>query len=305
MRFAPLSLAAVLVATLSLTSCSAQSTAADACTPALNPGSVTASSNVSTKFGSVPSVQVPEDTKISYSERQVISHTGSDTAVARTGDLASINFMVINGDTGEEVDATTFSVSKGAAPVIVTKDFAFSGLYKGLLCSSPGDRLLLAITPEDGLGEAAGTEWGLSPDTSLIMVIDVVSVGQPKANGSARQLPNGFPNIVTTDSGQVGIVLPPTTPPTEVRFAERIVGDGAMVAAEDVVIGQALSVDWATKSVLSSTWQQGTPTSFGSQAQGTEVRGFLTGQTIGSQVVIIAPSPTGATVTVVDILGVG
>jgi hypothetical protein len=304
-RFAPLSFAAVLLASVSLTSCAAGSPSASDCAPLLQPGSLTAATRVSSTFGSSPKVKLPSDTEISYSEREVISHTDTNATVAHKGDLVSINFEVLNGTTGEVLDSTPFSAKKASAPVIVSKDFAFAGLYKGLLCASPGDRLLLAIAPQDGLGYAASGEWGLSPDSSLIMVIDVVSVSPPKANGTERQLPNGFPNVVTTGDGQVGVVLPPSTPPTEVRFAERIVGDGAKITAEDVVIGQSLSVDWSTKSVLSSTWQQGSPTSFGTQAQGTEIRTFLTGQTVGSQVVLIAPSATGATVTVVDILGVG
>lgn len=305
MRFAPLSISVVLIAAASLTSCAAGAPTPATCSPMLEPGSVTTATSVTGEFGSEPTVKLPSDTKISYSEREIVSHVGSDSTVAQKGDLVSINFQVLNGATGEVIDSTDFSPTKGSAPVVVSKDFAFAGLYKGLICATPGDRLLLAISPEDGLGEAASAEWGLSPESSLIMVIDVVAVSQPKASGSERQLPNGFPNVVTTSGGQVGIVLPPSNPPSEVRFAERIIGAGPKVTAEDVVVGQALSVDWATKSVLSSTWQQGSPTSFGTQAEGTEIRTFLTGQTVGSQVVIIAPSETGATVTVVDILGVG
>lgn len=305
MRFAPLSLVAVLAAALSLTACSASSTQSADCTPALQPGSVTQATTISSKFGETPVVTLPEDTKISYSERAVISSSGTESRRAHEGDLVSLNFVVLNGETGEEIDSTEFSATKGSAPVMVSKDFAFPGLYKGLLCAKPGDRMVLAIAPNDGLGDAAASEWGLSESSSLVMVVDVVAVSQPKAAGAEQQLPNGFPNVVTTSSGRVGIVLPPITPPTEVRFAQRIVGDGPKVTAEDVVVGQALSVDWATKSVLSSTWEQGSPTSFGTQAEGTEIRGFLTGQTVGSQVVVIAPSPTGATITVVDILGVG
>lgn len=305
MRFAPLALAATVFASLTLVSCASTPTADGSCVPALKDGSITASTVVNDEFGTVPVVTLPESTATDGSQRRLVSHQGSDTRTAQPGDLVSINFVVLNGSNGDSLQSTDFDAHKGAAPVLLTEDFAFPALYQSLQCAVAGDRLLVAVAPKDGLGDALTTDWGLPADTTLLMVIDVVAVGPARATGPELQLPNGFPNVVTTENGTVGIVLPPSTPSTELRVAQRIKGSGPKVQADDVVIGQVLTVDWQTRSVLSSTWQQGTPTSFGTEAQGTELRTLLTGYSVGSQIVALVPSQSGTTVSVVDIIGIG
>lgn len=305
MRIVPLSLTVLALAGLTLTGCAPTNTTATDCTPAASSGSLTQSTLVSDNFGEQPTVTLPEETSVSTSQRSLVLTSESSTARAREGDVVGINFVVLDGQTGKELDGTEFSKDRAAAPVLVAADYAFPGLYKGLLCARVGERILMAIAPQDGLGPSASAEWNIQPDATLIMVMDVLSVGPPRADGQSAQLPNGFPNVVTDSSGAVGVVLPPVAAPTEVRVAESIIGRGSVVRAEDVVIGQAISVDWATRSVLSSTWADGTPTSFGDQATGADIRGFLTGYPVGSQVVMLLPSPTGATVHVVDILAIG
>lgn len=305
MRIASLSITALAIAALSLTGCSSSILSSPDCAPAAPAGSLTATLAVSSQFGTTPTVTLPEDTSVATSQREVVVSGSGDVMVARDGDVVGINFVVIDGDSGRELDGTEFSRDRAAAPVLVSPDYAFPGLYKGLLCARAGERIVMAIAPQDGLGEAASADWNIQPDTTLILVMDVVSVSPPKAVGQAAQLPNGFPNVVTTSAGDVGVVLPPVAAPTEVRVAESIIGRGEKVTPEDVVIGQAISVDWATRSVLSSTWRDGTPTSFGDQANGADIRGFLTGYPIGSQVVMLLPNPTGATIHVVDIIAIG
>lgn len=304
MRLAPLSIAAAVLAALTLTSCSSSSST-QACAPVLDAGSLLEATTVSDNFGTKPKVTLPENVTITASEREVITSAKDSQTYARKGDLVSINFSVLDGSTGNVIDGTEFDKTRGAAPVLLDPAYAFPGLYKGLLCAQPGERLVIAVAPADGLGEEASESWGIAADTTLLMVIDVLNVGPAVAQGREQQLPNGFPNVVTTETGQVGIVLPPITPPTELRVAQRIKGTGSVVDPDDVVIGQALTVDWNTRQVLQSTWQQGSPTSFGSESQGNEIRSLLTGYTVGSQVVLIVPSSSGSTVTVVDIIGVG
>lgn len=305
MRIASLSITALTLVGLSLTGCTSAAREDAACSPAASPGSLTESTLVSDNFGTAPVVTLPEETSVATSQREVVASTSSSGMPARQGDVVGINFVVLDGQSGRELDGTEFTEDRAAAPVLVSADYAFPGLYKGLVCARAGERVLMAIAPQDGLGQEASAEWNIQPDATLILVMDIISVSPPRAEGQAAQLPNGFPNVVTDSTGAVGVVLPPVAAPTEVRVAESIVGRGSKVTETDVVIGQAISVDWATRSVLSSTWTDGMPTSFGDQASGADIRGFLTGYSIGSQVVMLLPSPTGATVHVVDILAIG
>lgn len=305
MRVAPIGVILILLTTFSLTACSAPAQSAAECKPLFEAGSVTEATKVSRTFGKSPVVKLPENTEISSSQRRVVSQTEETGTPAKIGDLVTLNYAVFDGETGKKLDETEFSKTKASAPLLVDKDFAFPGLYKSLVCAAPGERLLLAIAPKDGLGAAGADAWGLSPDATMIMVIDVLSTGEPRAEGQVQQLPSGFPNVVTTDTGQVGIVLPPSAPPTDVAVAERIRGEGAIVTPEDVVIAQSLSVNWDSRQLMASTWADGSPTSLGAEASGDPTRALLTGYPVGSQVVAIVPNPQGTVVYVIDIIGVG
>lgn len=287
------------------TGCAGSAADARNCTSTLKPGNATDAVEVTGKFGSEPTVEIPEGTRAEVTQREVLESTNPDGRVAKDGDLVSLNFAVYEADTGTEIDSTPFSSTVGSSPVKVTADYTFTGLYEGLKCAREGERLLLAISSEDGIGAESAASWGISPDATLIMIADVVSVGSDRAEGEQQQLPNGFPNVVTDSAGRVGIVLPPSAPPTELREAARIQGEGTEVAAEMNVFAQVLTVNWQTRQVLFSSWQNGSPTSLGVEAGGPELRKLVTGHNVGSQLVVMVPTPEGVQVSVIDILGVG
>lgn len=309
MRLTPFGLSTALVLSLTVTACSSSAPTQANCEPVLSGGSLTASIDVSGSFGEAPSVTLPSDTSSVTSQRAVVLTEDKPDAqqlvAAQPGDLVSINFTIINGSTGEEIESSEFSPTTASAPVILAPEFSFPALSDGLVCAQPGERLLITAAPADGLGPEASANWGLDEDTTLVIVADVIAVGPTRSVGEVRQLPNGFPNVVTTNNGRVGIVLPPSNPPADVRVAQRIAGSGAVVRAEDTVFAQVLSVVWDTRQILSNTWEQGQPTSLGAEVDGLPVRAELTGYRVGSQIVTITPGQSGPEVSVIDILGVG
>ena len=294
-----------ITAALTLTGCTASTPASDSCSPRLTEGPITASTEVKGEFGSVPKIVTSGKPSANASERKVVLSGDKDGRPAQANDVVSVNFLVIDADTGKELQVTEFDADKGAAPVILSQDFTFTGLYEGLLCAQPGDRVLLAIAPRDGLGSEALASFGVSEKSTLLMAVDVVDVRAPRSEGAVLQLPNGFPNVVTDSAGRVGIVLPPSNPGIVLKKAIRIEGDGSVIDKSDVVFGQVLTVDWTSRQILASTWADGSPTSFGSELDGDALRKQLTGYNVGSQIVLITPGQSGPQVSVVDIIGIG
>lgn len=309
MRLITLGLSVSIVLTLSVSACSSDPSSSAECDPRLSEGSLTQSITVSGAFGTQPELRLPDDSATSVSQRSVIlAEASSDQPLNRTakqGDLVSINFTIVNGATGEELESSEFSPTKASAPVILEPEFSFPALSEGLVCASAGERILIVAAPQDGLGAEGNANWGIDDDATLIVVADVIAVSALQSEGAVRQLPNGFPNVVTTESGRVGLVLPPSNPPEDVRVAARIDGTGVEVTADDTVFAQMMSVNWNTRALISSTWEQGSPISLGSEADGPPVRKELTGYKVGSQIVAITPGQSGTEVSVIDILGVG
>lgn len=305
MRFTSLGSAVAIIAALTLTGCTASAPQSASCAPKLTEGPITASTQVSGAFGEVPTITTSGKPSANASEREVVLSGDENGRPAQANDVVSVNFVVIDADNGKELQVTEFDADKGAAPVLLTQDFTFTGLYEGLLCAQPGDRILLAIAPKDGLGSEALASFGVSEKSTLLMAVDVVDVRAPRSEGAVRQLPNGFPNVVTDAEGRVGIVLPPSNPGTVLEKAVRIEGDGSVIDKSDVVFGQVLTVDWTSRQILASTWADGSPTSFGSELDGDALRTQLTGYKVGSQIVLITPGQSGPQVSVVDIIGIG
>ncbi|MBL3687158.1 peptidylprolyl isomerase [Leucobacter zeae] len=309
-RLVPATAAAALLLT-GLTACSAQSASAD-CTASLQAGVLSDSVTVLGDAGAVPQVSVPEDiAKISATQRTVVTEASDRERVAGEGSIVSATLTVVDSGTGKQI-YTSPSLQDPAQDVeflMVAKDAA-NPLSEAVRCTAPGERVVLAIAPEDGAQLAM--QLGADPADPLVVVIDVAAVAPTHAEGRTRGLPSGYPAVVTDDTGRPGVVLPPRDPRAGTSSASRIVGDGAEVEAGDNVIAQVLSVGW-DGSEKRNTWAAGALSGeniLGNEDQvaqsGNTFRAELTGKTVGSQVVVVE-NEKGAEpqVVVVDILAVG
>lgn len=293
--------ATALLLTLGLAGCAGQP-AADSCVPTLQPGPISDSVTVLGAFGTEPTVTLQAPAASAASQRTVIQPAEDRSEVAQDGDIVSINFGMYSGATGELLEKTPFNAPNGSVPLIMDEAATQPGLVKGLRCAAPGDRIVLSLSPEDGFGEAASAQMGLSGNEQLVLVIDVASVAAPAVSGRERSLPGGFPGVVTAENGQPGVVLPPGAAPAETTSAVRIAGSGDPVAPEDQLIAQILTVDWATGAVVRSSWADGVPAMLGADTGADPLRAELTGARVGSQIVVITVTEAGNQVSVVDVL---
>lgn len=304
-RLVPAAAAATLIVA-GLTGCSAQQAASADCTATLAPGALSDNVKVLGTFGAVPEVSIPDDIEILTTQRTTVEAAEDRSTVADEESLVGVNMAFFDSASGEQLYASPAFSGQGDTPEFLMVDSeAPNPLSEAVRCAAAGDRVVLALSPEDSAQLA--TQLGGTPGSSMVGVLDVASANPMSVSGAARGLPSGYPAVVTNEEGQPGIVLPPREAPAGISSASRIEGDGEKVTAESNVIAQVLSVGW-DGSIRTNTWDTGL-TALGSEADieqsGNTYRPELTGKTVGSQVIIVENQGGDAQVVVVDILGVG
>jgi peptidylprolyl isomerase len=112
--------------------------------------------------------------------------------------------------------------------------------------------------------------------------------------GVDQPAPDGFPAVVLDPTtGQPGVTMPSSAPPTETKIAVLKKGDGAVVGDNSDVTLQYSGFIWQTGEVFDSSWTRGTAATFNVNGV---IQGFhdaLVGQTVGSQVAVIIPPDQG------------
>ncbi|MDQ1577164.1 MAG: hypothetical protein QOH55_2314 [Microbacteriaceae bacterium] len=317
MRRAPALFVAASLLLVTLSACSSDPNAS--CASAAHAGAASNLISVSGAVGKAPNVSFPTPLKTATTQRKVID-AGTGAPIEK-GQEVVMQYNIYNSTTGSLIASSGYTAS-GAAGVTVGQS-GLTGLDSGLLCMKQGSRIALAISPKDGLGTNAGT-YGVAPNDSLVMVVDVTKTFLPRANGTPVPSTPGFPMVVLAPDGTPGISVPTSAPPTALKFADLKQGSGTTVKQGDSVVVQYTGVLWKERTVFDSTWQNGQPATLvaadGSKVQGGVVPGFakaLIGQKVGSQFIVIIPPAMGygstgsqtvpansTLVFVVDVLGI-
>jgi len=287
----------------SLAACSpaAEEVAASDCTPAAS-GSVSDAVEVTGAFGEVPEVTIESPLTVTDSERTVLSEGDGD--VAEAGDVVTVDYSLYNGDSGEQIDTTSFD---GSDVQSVTLGSLLPVLNDALQCSTVGSRVVGVALPT-GMAEEGLTQFGLTAETALVIVADVISAEAapeeivveqefPKAEGEAQPLPDGFPAITVAiaddEAGTPTVTLPGGEAPADLQIATLIKGTGAAVAEGSEVLANYQGMIWSSSEIFDSSWERGAATQFDTSAL---IEGFtqaLMGQTVGSQVLVTIPSELG------------
>lgn len=288
-----------------VTACSTPQAQAADCEPVHQPGALSESAQVRGDFGTEPSISLPDDVEIGVTQRSVPIEGEDRSRVVENDTLVAVNLAVLDSLSGEMLEGSeNFDSESGSDFVLMTEDSPETPISETLKCAAPGDRVVTVISPEEGAPLAAA--YGIEPETPLVAVVDVFEVSPLTASGSERGLPAGFPAVVTDDDGTPGVVLPPSAAPAGTHSATRIVGHGDEVQTEDAVIVRMFPLDWES-GTPQGNWDDG-PTILQGESEmaaaGATFREELTGETIGSQVVIIDDSSGSPQVMVIDLLRV-
>jgi len=158
----------------------------------------------------------------------------------------------------------------------------YSLLTDPLAGQQVGARILIANPTYDA-------ESNPTTVVNLIEVTDVVEV-PTRAEGEAVEPAEGLPTVSLADDGTPSVEIPDGYEAPDELVAQTLIrGDGAEVSADQTV--RAHYTGWTTDGeVFDSSWERGEPASFSLQAV---IEGWtegLSGQTVGSQVLLVIPA---------------
>lgn len=253
-----------------------------------------------------------------------LNGTGIQTKVLIAGEGQTItgnqqvllHFAAYNGTTGLEVQASEFGTAN-LIPEMLTAD-SQPNFCHALSGVNSGSRVAVLLDPKNAHDGNGIESLDVAATDSLVFVFDVVDVFFSRATGESNPTQAGFPAVILAPSGQPGLQIPNSQPPTEFARNVLIEGDGAEISIGDSVSVHYSGFLWSEGTQFDSSWDRGEPSTFTVSNEGL-IEGFvlaLEGVKVGSQVIAIIPAevgygdagqgdiPPGATlVFVIDVLG--
>lgn len=242
-------------------------------------------------FGEAPTLDYPKPfASKTNAHRDVIEGDGERV---KKNERISVNFAVFDGRTAEELDS---SFGDKAQSLVLDSQQTVPALVKGLIGSTVGSRVLVAIPPKAGIAEQLGNPAVKKKDT-LLFVLDVIEVRKPlaRAEGETVAPVDGLPKVKLGGKGKPTITPPESDAPTQLVVQPLIKGAGPVVQAGQTITVHYTGVIWATGKTFDSSWDSGTPAEF-SIGTGEVISGWdegLVGQTVGSQVLLVVPPDKG------------
>jgi len=280
-----------VLASLVLAGCGGSPNAVPASTPTVN---ANAKVTVTGAFGATPVVSIPKlAANNTLTVKTVIQGTGP--VLTKTDSLVANFELYFWTGKNATLKANTFTTN----PEIVGGNM-IPGLESALIGQKVGSRILAIVPPALGYGTNGDPELGVSSNTTLVFVIDVLKSYPANASASGTTVSsggNGLPTISAKPGQAPAATIPSGAPPTALEVKTLIKGTGPVLAKGQYIIAQYVGYIWRTKKSFGSSWTSGMPFGFIFQAAPPQViTGWdtgLAGQTVGSRVLLVIPPKDG------------
>lgn len=245
--------------------------------------------DVSVSDSKSPTVKVEKGFTTDSTDTRVVAE-GSGEELA-DGDVVKINYVAVNGRTGEQFDNSF----KADSPMTVTltEGSILPGFVKGLTGQKIGSRVLVSIPPKDGFGQAQES-LGIEADDSMVFLFDLVSKVPAEASGEAQELPGDLPKIATEDGVPTGFEATDETadPPTETESFVAIEGEGEQIEEGAQITAHYVGQVYPDGEVFDNSWERGTPSPFKLEELYQCWQDSVPGKTLGSRIVVLCPPGT-------------
>ncbi len=280
-----------VLASLVLAGCGGSPNAVPTATPTVN---VNAKVSVTGAFGATPTVNIPKlaaNNKLTV--KTVIQGTGP--VLTKTDSLVANFVLYFWTGKSATLKANTFVTN----PAIVGGQM-IPGLEDALVGQKVGSRVLAIIPPALGYGTSGDSQLGVSGNTTLVFIIDVIKsyTADSSASGTTESSGgNGLPTVTATPGKAPVATIPAGPQPTGLEVKTLIKGTGPALTKGEYVIAQYVGYIWRTKKLFGSSWTSGMPFGFIFQdATPQVISGWdtgLAGQTVGSRVLLVIPPKDG------------
>lgn len=295
----------------------ADDTLASFCERTVQPGLFSDNVRISGIFADrLTSVIVPDAVEIPYTQQtitpfQVGNSKEKSEEVAETGSLLSLHIALIDTQSKKVLYETDTTGEQKTDFVLVpfpaSVEFAQNvTLGEALRCAKPGERHTIAFNDEDS--KALASSFRVETQKNVLAVVDVQAVSSGNQTGDVVQLPNGFPAITFDDRQNVGVVMPPTAPPTEERIAQAAPGKGRVIEENDTLVIQSFVVQWDGEAFPGSNWKAAPQLIPSNRKDILSWRKDLNGARVGAVFVVLDPAAenqTPARAIVLRVLAVG
>ncbi|MDR1186804.1 MAG: FKBP-type peptidyl-prolyl cis-trans isomerase [Bifidobacteriaceae bacterium] len=208
------------------------------------------------------------------------------------GQRASLNYVLYLGSDGSVVESTyatgqpiTYPVAAGPSEGDV--------LYDAIADRAVGSQVIAAWKASPAGGESA--EGESDELVTYLLALTIEALAPTRAQGEPMTLEDPeLPTVTLDDSGKPSIEIPEgIDPPAELVAETLIKGDGKVVTETNTVTAQYTGWLWADGTEFDSSWTAGEPRSFSLQGVVDGWRQGLSGQTVGSQVLLVIPPDLG------------
>ena len=167
-----------------------------------------------------------------------------------------------------------------------------------------GSRVLAVIPPKDAFGASGNSQVGIKGTDTLVFVVDLIKNFAGNASATGQQVSSGggaLPKVTATTGAAPKIKVPSSKPPSKLVSKVLVKGTGPAIKAKQTVVVQYVGALWRSGkgngTVFDASWKRGQPFSFIIGSSPSQVipgwdKG-LTGQTVGSRVMLVVPPTDG------------
>jgi FKBP-type peptidyl-prolyl cis-trans isomerase len=253
--------------------------------------------SVTGAFGANPKVTIPAEKATSSLYTKTVIQ-GSGAPLTKT-ESAVGNFALYDwsGKTHKLIGSTFTSKT----PTLFGSSM-LPGLENALIGQKVGSRVLAVIPPKDGFGSQGNPQIGVGANDTLVFVVDLIKGYNDTAGASGAHVSNGggkLPTVTSPVAGKAPTIKIPShvTPPKKLTVTTLVKGTGPAVTKGQTLVVQYVGVNWRTGQIFDSSWSRSAPYAFSIDANPEEVipgwdKG-LTGQTVGSRVMLVIPPAYG------------
>ncbi len=253
--------------------------------PAAPSGSVSEGVEVGAEADAEPTVAIDAPLAVDETERTVV--TEGDGEEVDEGAAVKIAYAVYNGTSGDKIETVGWG-GQPAQPFTADAASTLPGLYKLIVCSTVGSRVVAVIPPADAFGEAGQSEIGVAPEDDLVIVADIVElVVLPTPAEWTDAVPE-----VDVDADPPVVTLPSPEPSADYQLAVLEDGDGATVKDGDSVTVDYQGTNWNTGQIFDQSYGK-EPATFPTGGVVPGFGGALVGQKVGSTVIVTIPPELG------------
>ncbi|UIJ33984.1 FKBP-type peptidyl-prolyl cis-trans isomerase [Allobranchiibius sp. GilTou73] len=248
---------------------------------------------VNTSNADKPTVTIPKGgfKAGSQTATQVLTQGTGPTIGAKQ--IAYVDYVAYNATKNKQLVST---FGQRFVPIPLADTTQLPGLVKSLVGKKVGTTQKVAIPASQGFGSAGNSTLGVSATDTLVFYIKIDGAAdaltQPTGTQATPQ--DGFKVSVPAGTNKQATITVPATAPKTLLIQPLIKGSGIKTATGDFVTVSYTGVNLRTKKVFDASAKTGQSATF--QLSTGAIAGFvkgLTGQTVGSRVLISIPPAEG------------